>query len=157
MEDPWIMFDHVKRVKGWTTMACYVYDSAYCRVMTIVVCDMQSEDVVAQSILWHGLNKVMERHGVRNVNFKGFMDDSAQANWNAVRVIYGNGDPMSRWNAVRRLVSCTGWCLWNAIPPLASRLSSNSNTSCSASNTRTPSPLNSPSPDISQSELGGYP
>jgi hypothetical protein len=27
------------------------------------------------------------------VNFKGFMADSAQANWNAVRKIYGVGDP----------------------------------------------------------------
>jgi hypothetical protein len=79
------MFDHVKRVKGWTTMAC--------RVMTIAVCDMQSEDVMAQSLLWHGLNKVMHRHGIAKVNFKGFMADSAHANWNAVRIIYGSGDP----------------------------------------------------------------
>jgi hypothetical protein len=27
------------------------------------------------------------------VNFKGFMADNAQANWNAVRKIYGVGDP----------------------------------------------------------------
>jgi hypothetical protein len=30
LEYVWIMFDHVKRVKNWTTMACHVYDSAYC-------------------------------------------------------------------------------------------------------------------------------
>jgi hypothetical protein len=30
---------------------------------------------------------------VSKVNFKGFMADSAQANWNAVRKIYGVGDP----------------------------------------------------------------
>jgi hypothetical protein len=30
LEHAWIMFDHVKRVKNWTTMACHVYDSAYC-------------------------------------------------------------------------------------------------------------------------------
>jgi hypothetical protein len=42
-----MMFDHVKRVKKWTTMACHVYDSTYCHVMTITVCDMQLEDVVA--------------------------------------------------------------------------------------------------------------
>jgi hypothetical protein len=40
LEDAWIMFDHVKHVKHWTTMACHVYDSTYCRVMTIAVCDM---------------------------------------------------------------------------------------------------------------------
>jgi hypothetical protein len=26
LEDTWIMFDYVKRVKHWTTMACHVYD-----------------------------------------------------------------------------------------------------------------------------------
>jgi hypothetical protein len=51
LEHAWIMFDHVKRVKNWTTMACHVYDSAYCRVMTIAVCDMQSEDAAAQMVL----------------------------------------------------------------------------------------------------------
>ena len=43
----WMMFDHVKRVKEWTTMACHVYNSVYCKVMTIAVCDMQSEDCTA--------------------------------------------------------------------------------------------------------------
>jgi hypothetical protein len=37
LEDAWMMFDHVKSVKKWTTMACHVYDSTYCRVMTITV------------------------------------------------------------------------------------------------------------------------
>jgi hypothetical protein len=92
LEHAWIMFDHVKRVKHWTTMACHVYDSAYCRVMTIAVCDMQSEDAVAQMVLWKNLNDVMARHSVTKPKFKGFMADSAQGNWNAVRVIYGSGD-----------------------------------------------------------------
>jgi hypothetical protein len=52
LQDGWIMFDHVKRVKKWTIMACHVYDSAYCHVMTIAICDMQSEDAAAQSVLW---------------------------------------------------------------------------------------------------------
>jgi hypothetical protein len=34
----------------------------------------------------------MARHGVPEPKFKGFMADSAQANWNAVRMIYGSGD-----------------------------------------------------------------
>lgn len=50
LQDAWLMFDHVKRVKGWTTMACHVYDSMYCRVMTIAVCDMQSEDCATQIV-----------------------------------------------------------------------------------------------------------
>jgi hypothetical protein len=34
----------------------------------------------------------MVRHGNSKPKFKGFMVDSPQANWNIVRVIYGNGD-----------------------------------------------------------------
>ena len=30
LQDSWLMFDHVKRVNNWTTMACHVYDSQYC-------------------------------------------------------------------------------------------------------------------------------
>ena len=83
MEDAWMMFDHVKRVKTWTTMACHVYDSSYCKVMTIAVCDMQSEDVAAQIFFWRNLNAVVMRHGVEEPNFKGFMANSMQANRNA--------------------------------------------------------------------------
>jgi hypothetical protein len=43
-------------------------------------------------VLWKNLNDVMARHGIRKPKFKGFMADSAQANWNAIRVIYGSGD-----------------------------------------------------------------
>ena len=28
-----------------------------------------------------------------DIQFKGFMADSAQANWNAVRIVYRGGDP----------------------------------------------------------------
>ena len=80
LENAWIIFEHVKRVRSWTTMACHVYDSTYCRVITIAVCDMQSEDVAAQSIVWKNLNVVMACHGVQSVNSKGFMADSAHAN-----------------------------------------------------------------------------
>ena len=96
LECAWMMFDHVKRVKDWTTMACHVYDSLYCKVMTIAVCDMQSEDCTAQVLFWRNLNSVVQRHGVDDIQFKGFMADSAQANWNAVRIVYGRGDPAVR-------------------------------------------------------------
>ncbi len=92
LENSWLMFDHVKRVQNWTTMACHVYDATYCRVMTIAVCDMQSEDSAAQTVVWNNLNAVMARHDIPNPNFKGFMADSAQANWNSIRVVYGSGD-----------------------------------------------------------------
>jgi hypothetical protein len=35
----------------------------------------------------------LDKNGVVNVNFKGFIYDSAQANFNAVRVLFGSGDP----------------------------------------------------------------
>jgi hypothetical protein len=50
MKNLWIMFDHVKCLKDWTTLACYVYDSKYCTVLTIACCDMQSEDGIAQTL-----------------------------------------------------------------------------------------------------------
>ena len=93
LQDAWIMFDNVKRVKEWTTLACHVYDTTYCKVMTIACCDMQSEDAIAQTLFWENLNKVMAENGVPNVNFKGFMADSAKANWIAVRKVYGYGNP----------------------------------------------------------------
>jgi hypothetical protein len=44
---------------------------------------------------WYfGRTSMMARHGIPEPKFKGFMADSAQANWNAVRVIYGSGDAM---------------------------------------------------------------
>jgi hypothetical protein len=48
--------------------------------MTIAVCDMLSEDVAAQMVLWKNLNDIMARLGVPELKFKGFMADSAQAN-----------------------------------------------------------------------------
>ena len=54
---------------------------------------MQVEDGAAQTLFWKNLNVVMVDNGVPNANFKRFMVDSAQANWNAVRMIYKDGDP----------------------------------------------------------------
>ena len=91
LQNAWLMFDHVKRVKDWTTMACHVYDTEYKKVMTIAMCNMQSEDTEVQVQFWRSLNAVMHRHGVANPNFKGFKADSAMANWNAIRIVYGSG------------------------------------------------------------------
>jgi hypothetical protein len=93
LENEWVMFDHVKRVKDWTTMGIHVYDPDYWKVMTIVVCDMQSEAADVQERVWLSLLNVLDKNGVTNVNFKGFMCDSTQANFNAVRVLFGSGDP----------------------------------------------------------------
>jgi hypothetical protein len=51
--------------------------------MTVALCDMQSEE---------NMIIVMEKHGIPEPKFKGFMANSAQANWNDVRIIYGSGD-----------------------------------------------------------------
>ena len=48
LQNAWMMFDHVKRVKDWTMMACHMYDTEYKKVMTIAMCDMQSEDTEVQ-------------------------------------------------------------------------------------------------------------
>ncbi len=80
LENSRIMFDHVKWVIGWTTMVCHVYDSRYCKMMTIIVCDMQSKDTKAQQIMWTKLNGTMFKHRYVEPNFKGFMVDNAQAN-----------------------------------------------------------------------------
>jgi hypothetical protein len=40
LQNRWLMFDHVKHVQEWTTMACHVYNSVYCKVLTIVICNM---------------------------------------------------------------------------------------------------------------------
>ena len=93
MENSWIIFDHVKHLKAWTTLACHVYDSKYCKVLSIACCDMQSENDIVQMLFWENLNSVMSENGVSKTNLKGLMADSAQANWNAVRNIYGVGDP----------------------------------------------------------------
>jgi hypothetical protein len=77
LENAWLIFDHVKRVQEWTTMACHVYDAAYCKVMTIAICNMQSEDTKVQCIMWRKLNDLMAKNSVEDTNFKGFMADSA--------------------------------------------------------------------------------
>ncbi len=69
MQNVWMMFNHVKCVQGWTTMAYHVYDSVYCKVITIVVVDIQFKDTEVQCILWRKLNAVVERVGY--LHFQG--------------------------------------------------------------------------------------
>jgi hypothetical protein len=44
LENVWMMFDHVKCVQGLTTMGCHVYVMAYCKVLTIGICNRQFEN-----------------------------------------------------------------------------------------------------------------
>ena len=71
MENSWIMFDHVKRVRIWTTMVCHVYDSRYYKVLTIACCDIQLEAGTTQTPFWGNLNVVIAENGVSKVNLKG--------------------------------------------------------------------------------------
>ena len=70
--------------------------------MTIACCNFQYEDKDAQVIFWKNLNHVVALHGVLNPKFKGFMVDSAQANWNVVRTVYSSGDPKVPMNGCER-------------------------------------------------------
>jgi hypothetical protein len=54
---------------------------------------MHSNDTQAQQLMWTKLNEMMSKHRFPKPNFKGFMTDNAQANWNTIRIIYGYGDP----------------------------------------------------------------
>jgi len=62
-------------------------------VLAIVVCDMQSGDTKAQQLMWTKLNEMMLKHGFLKPNFKGFMVDIAQTDWNVVIIVYGSKDP----------------------------------------------------------------
>jgi hypothetical protein len=49
-QNAWMMFDHIKCVQRWTTMAYHIYDLIYCKVVMIMVYDMQSKDTKVQCI-----------------------------------------------------------------------------------------------------------
>jgi hypothetical protein len=63
-------------------MACHVYDLAYYKVMTIVICYMKFEDIEAQHMTWTKFNEMMLKNEFPKLNFKGVMADNAQTNWN---------------------------------------------------------------------------
>ena len=73
-------------------MEVHVYEPNHYKVMTICVCDMKSEMAEYQKQMWRSLLMVIKKLGVKNVNFVGFMADSAQAKFNAVCEIFGSGD-----------------------------------------------------------------
>jgi hypothetical protein len=74
-------------------MACHVYDFLYRKVMIITICDIQSKDIETQKLMWKKLNETMLKHMLTKPNFKGFMVENKQANWNSVKIVYGSKDP----------------------------------------------------------------
>ncbi len=51
---------------------------------------MQSKDIKVQCVLLKKLNHVMLKYDVDKIVFKRFMAKSAQANWNVVKIVYGD-------------------------------------------------------------------
>jgi hypothetical protein len=37
LENAWLMFDQIKHIQAWTTMACHMYDARFYKVMTIAM------------------------------------------------------------------------------------------------------------------------
>jgi hypothetical protein len=62
-------------------------------LVVIAVCDMQFKDTKVQWLMWTKLNETMLKHKFPKLNFKGFMANSAQANYNAVKIVYGLREP----------------------------------------------------------------
>lgn len=54
---------------------------------------MQSKDTDVECAMWWKINKVMVKNGVAHLNFKGFMAENAQANWNIMCIVYNFDDP----------------------------------------------------------------
>jgi hypothetical protein len=65
-------------------------------MLIIAVCDMHSKDTEVQQLMWIKLNEMMLKHGFPKPNFKGFMVNNTQANWNMVKIVYGSRDPSVR-------------------------------------------------------------
>jgi hypothetical protein len=42
--------------------------------------------------MWTKFNEIMLKPGFPKSNFKGFMANNTQANWNAIKIVYGFGD-----------------------------------------------------------------
>ena len=136
LQNAWVMFDHVKRVKDWTTMACHVYDTEYKKVMTIAMCDMQSEDTEVQVQFWRSLNAVMRRHGVET--------PISRASWHIAPWPIGMRFalctavdlPMSKCRIGRGHVCCIGVPLFTGIPRSTSKKHSSTNILLCANNTK---------------------
>ena len=118
---------------------------------------MQSEDVTMQSLLWHGLNEVVDKHDIANVNFKGFMADKAQANWNVVRIIYGSGESKVPMESRKRTYILHWTMSMECHTATHIKPDLNKNTSCYKSSTKMPRLPSSPSPVILPFGLGGFP
>ena len=60
--------------------------------MNIACCDFQCKDKDAYVVFVKNLNHIIAYHRISYLQCKGFMVDSTQANWNAMRIVYSSGD-----------------------------------------------------------------
>ncbi len=58
--------------------------------------------------MWTKLNQVMLKFGLANPNFKGFMADSAHANWNVVHIVYDSRDAFVKMVDKKKLAYSIG-------------------------------------------------
>jgi hypothetical protein len=79
-------------------MGFHVYDIVYCHILIIAICDMQFEDVDSHMLMGKTFIWDHEKNGVINVNFKIFIVDFAQANFNIVGYCLGVVTQTSLWN-----------------------------------------------------------
>ncbi len=62
--------------------------------------------------MWTKLNATMFKHEFPTPNFKRFMDDNMQVNWNVVIIVYGFGDSIVMMVDKQRNVYSTGLNCW---------------------------------------------
>jgi hypothetical protein len=77
LQNAWMMFDYIKHVQGWMTMACHIYDQIYCKFMMTIVYDMQSKEMEVQCMLWKKLNALVEKK-------KGWVRPCSKGSWQIV-------------------------------------------------------------------------
>ncbi len=138
LQNAW-MFDHVKNVDGWTTMACHVYDPVYCKVLTIVVCGMKTlkfNNLCGQSLMKRCWNTSFQNLISRDL---WLIVHKPIGIWSELFMVQGT--PLSRWLIRSALVySIELNHLINTLNNLLD-LSCKMNTRLFATNTRMPHPF----------------
>jgi hypothetical protein len=103
-----IMSNMFRNGPPWLIMfkTCYI---AKCSPLQFATCNLNPQKFNVSC--GQKMNHVMFRFGFANPNFKGFMANSAHANWNVVCIMYGYGD------ASMKMVDKEQTCLfhWNQL------------------------------------------
>jgi hypothetical protein len=90
-----------------------------------------------QCIMWKKFNEVMTKNSIEEQTSKALnILDSAQANWNAIRIVYGSGNPNVPMENQECIASYTGLHRCNNTHRRTSSPTLNTNTLAFVSNTR---------------------